>query len=131
MILTKQKFNESKLSEHGYMTKPLFNLHIKGGLLHTDRIQKVEGAYYYPQGDMNGKIVIHFGIADVWHDKFVEKPSSLRFESINSLKSFIRHLLDVYVKVGREEGKITPANFLYMMKCDLEMVEDVYRQEIE
>ena len=115
------------LSEHGYKKADLFNLHFKGGLLMSNRTQKIVGSIYDGTNELTPKFVLHFGLARENEDQFIEKPSSLRFDNYQQLESFIFHLLRANVHLGRKTNAITPQNFQPRLKKALEIVEENYR----
>ena len=119
------------LSEHGYRTRELFNLHVKGGLIKPNRTQKIVGSLYEAEITLTPKIVIKFGIANESQDIFIEKPSSLRFDSYVQLEALIFHLLRANVFLGRRTNAITPYNFQARLKKAREIVEEYYRGFLE
>lgn len=117
---------EYQLSDHNYVRRELFNLHVQGGLKNPDRIQKVEGWYYDKTLAHSAKIVIDFGIGSQSRDEFVEDPSSLRFDNYQQLKAFIFHLIRGSVLLGKTTGNINPQNYKYLMEQDIETIKEHY-----
>jgi hypothetical protein len=122
-----KKMQELKLSEHGYLKREIFNIHVKGGLKKWDKTQKIVGSYYASTEKHSPKIVINFGLASESRDEFEETPSSLRFDSYDQLQAFIFHLLRCNAMLGKLTGKITSTNFNARLKKAKDIVEAHYR----
>lgn len=117
-----------ELSQHGYVRRHLFTLHIKGGLMNPDKTQKVDGYFYDKTLTKNAKICIDSGIASEEKDEFTEQTSSLRFDNYGQLKAYIFHLIRASVFLGKASRAITAENIEYHRQKDIEAIQEFYRE---
>lgn len=101
------------------------DLHLKGGLEKPDLFQKVELCYFLPTPTLPSKVVLKFGISNNKH--FTEKPVSLRFNHVGEIVSLIRALYVAAVRLGKEQGDITPVNFDYLLDREIKFLEKTFR----
>jgi len=103
------------------------DLHLKGGLEKPDLFQKVELCYFLPTLTQKSKVVLKFGISNNKH--FTEKPVSLRFNHMGELVNLIRVLNAAMVKLGKQQGDITPDNFEYLINREVKFIDKTFRGE--
>lgn len=116
------------LSDHKYVRRELFNLHIKGGLIKPDKTQKLMGWWYDRTLIHKPKVVMEFGIGSESKDEFTEQPSSLRFDNYNQIRAVIFHLLRASVLLGKSERVITEQNRDYHLNKDIEALKEFYTE---
>ena len=117
-----------QLSQHGYVRRHLFTLHVKGGLFKPDKTQKIDGFFYDKTLTQSPKICIDSGIASEEKDEFQEQTSSLRFDKYGQLKAYIFHLIRCSVFLGKAEHVITAENIAYWRQKDIEAINDFYKE---
>ena len=125
---------ELEISEHGFLNDLVFFQNVKGGLLHPDRTQRIEGRFYMGTDQLTPKLVLKFGIAVESESKFLEnaneRPKAIRFDNRQAIRGFVFNLLKAEVYAGRKTKEINPHNFELRMKEDMELVEAAYRLQV-
>jgi len=103
------------------------SLFLKGGLEKPELSQKVELCYFLPTLTNRSKVVLKFGISNEKH--FTETPVSLRFNHMGEIVNLIRSLNIAMVKLGKQQGDITPENFEYLINREIKFIDKNFRGE--
>jgi len=121
---------EYKFVTHdGYKKENVDTLFMRGGLISSDRTQKVVIDVYEKHGDSDAKVVLHFGIADSKNDDvFVEKPKSLRFNNMGEIQAFINILNRAKLILGNKQGVLNEQAIAYRLSRDVANIHEAYRE---
>lgn len=112
------------LSKNNFPRTLISEFNTRGNLENPELWQKMRLWYYHKTHDYPDKIVMRFGMAN--KDKFIGKPSSLRFNNIASIQDCILALEQALVHLGKMQGDINGANFEYRLEKRQQAIKKIW-----